>query len=199
MHILHSESKRASSFRPLTLADAEPGWHVALWECAALGYKPIGQHLSESSAHAQTNTATHDVCITPVLGCRKQTIDISVITDIVGKWIGKNIWCKSQNQRQQYHRYYELIVRQYYCKFCKKHITNSQMNHSETHPERLSMNNYCALQHGFVVILPVKQITETEKSLLELQLYFSAKSPYSYTFSQQISWHSPHIPALLLP
>jgi len=29
----------------------------------------------------------------------------------------------------------------------KKHIPNSQMNHSESHPERLSINNSCALQH----------------------------------------------------
>lgn len=35
---------------------------------------------------------------------------------------------------------------------------------------------------GFVIILPVKQITETEQSLVELQLYVSAKSPYSSTF-----------------
>lgn len=36
---VHSESEQVSSFGPLTssVADAEPGWHVALWECAALG------------------------------------------------------------------------------------------------------------------------------------------------------------------
>jgi len=43
MPIFHSESKRVCSFGPLTsVADAEPGRHVALWECAALGSEPIG-------------------------------------------------------------------------------------------------------------------------------------------------------------
>ncbi len=35
---------------------------------------------------------------------------------------------------------------------------------------------------GFVIILAVKQITETEQSLVEVQLYLSAKNPYISTF-----------------
>jgi len=51
-------------------------WIKAYWPTSAI---------SESSAHAQNDIATHDVYIIPVLGCRKQTGDISDMTDIVGK------------------------------------------------------------------------------------------------------------------